>query len=97
MRRVVLKFGGTSVGIAANFAQAVALVAARTGRDERPPIVVVSALAGVTNLLVEFCALPSRNFQSIGLMLALSTLISTSPGPACGRGIESRCNCSGPP
>ena len=60
MRRVVLKFGGTSVGIAANFAQAVALVAARTGRDERPPIVVVSALAGVTNLLVEFCALPSR-------------------------------------
>jgi len=55
-----MKFGGTSVGIAANFAGALDLVAARAARDERPPIVVVSALAGVTNLLVEFGALPSR-------------------------------------
>ncbi len=60
MQRVVMKFGGTSVGIASNFAQAVALVADRAARDARPPIVVVSALTGVTNLLVEFCALPSR-------------------------------------
>lgn len=60
MRRVVMKFGGTSVGVAANFAHAVALAADRAVRDERPPIVVVSALTGVTNLLVEWCALPSR-------------------------------------
>jgi len=55
-----MKFGGTSVGVAANFAQALALVAARAERDERPPIVVVSALAGVTNLLVEYAAHPAR-------------------------------------
>jgi aspartate kinase len=69
MRRVVMKFGGTSVGIAANFARAVALVAARSARDERPPIVVVSALTGVTNQLVEFCALPSRR-ESLAAKLA---------------------------
>jgi aspartate kinase len=60
MQRVVMKFGGTSVGIASNFAQAHALVLARAARDAQPPVVVVSALTGVTNLLVEFCALPSR-------------------------------------
>ena len=60
MQRVVMKFGGTSVGIAANFQGALALVAGRARRDERPPVVVVSALTGVTNLLVEYCAVPSR-------------------------------------
>ena len=60
MQRVVMKFGGTSVGIASNFAQAQALVLARAARDAKPPVVVVSALTGVTNVLVEFCALPSR-------------------------------------
>jgi len=60
MRRVVMKFGGTSVGLAANFAGAQALVRARETRDERPPVVVVSALTGVTNLLVEYAAAPSR-------------------------------------
>jgi aspartate kinase len=49
---IVMKFGGTSVGVPANFAVATGLVAARAGRD---PVVVVSALAGITNLLVEFC------------------------------------------
>jgi aspartate kinase len=49
---IVMKFGGTSVGIAERFAVATRLVAERAGRD---PIVVVSALAGVTNTLVEFC------------------------------------------
>ncbi len=49
---IVMKFGGTSVGIPGNFAVATRLVAERAGRD---PVVVVSALAGVTNLLVEFC------------------------------------------
>jgi aspartate kinase len=49
---IVMKFGGTSVGIAEHFAVATRLVAERVPRD---PVVVVSALAGVTNLLVEFC------------------------------------------
>jgi aspartate kinase len=49
---IVMKFGGTSVGIPDHFRVATGLVAERAGRD---PVVVVSALAGVTNLLVEFC------------------------------------------
>jgi aspartate kinase len=49
---IVMKFGGTSVGVPGHFALATRLVAERAARD---PVVVVSALAGVTNLLVEFC------------------------------------------
>ena len=47
----VLKFGGTSVGIPANAEQALRLVRERAGEDL---VVVVSALSGVTNQLVEF-------------------------------------------
>jgi aspartate kinase len=46
---IVIKFGGTSVGDATRVANAIGIVAAR--RDQHP-IVVVSALAGVTNELV---------------------------------------------
>ncbi|MFP5245066.1 MAG: aspartate kinase [Thermoanaerobaculia bacterium] len=46
---IVIKFGGTSVGDADRVAQAIELVAERR---ERKPIIVVSALAGVTNELV---------------------------------------------
>ena len=46
---IVIKFGGTSVGDAQRVANAVDIVAERRKRD---PIVVVSALAGVTNDLV---------------------------------------------
>jgi aspartate kinase len=49
---IVMKFGGTSVGIPEHFGVATRLVAARAARH---PVVVVSALAGITNLLVEFC------------------------------------------
>ncbi len=48
----VLKFGGTSVGVAANAEQALRIVRTAAAQD---PIVVVSALSGVTNLLVEAC------------------------------------------
>ena len=48
---IVMKFGGTSVGEPDNFRTAVGLVRAALGRD---PVVVVSALSGVTNLLVEY-------------------------------------------
>src|SRR5262245_1258686 len=46
---IVIKFGGTSVGDATRVANAIDIVASR--REQRP-IVVVSALAGVTNDLV---------------------------------------------
>ncbi len=48
----VLKFGGTSVGIPARAEQALRIVRAAAGAD---PVVVVSALSGVTNLLVDAC------------------------------------------
>jgi aspartate kinase len=46
---IVIKFGGTSVGTAERVANAIEIVAER---QHRKPIVVVSALAGVTNDLV---------------------------------------------
>lgn len=48
---IVMKFGGTSVGVPEHFGNAVRLVCERVARD---PIAVVSALSGVTNLLVEY-------------------------------------------
>ena len=57
---IVMKFGGTSVGIPANFARAVRLVVERRAQD---PVVVVSALAGVTNLLADFCREPARRAE----------------------------------
>jgi len=52
---IVMKFGGTSVGVPEHFAVAQRLVVERRVSD---PVVVVSALAGVTNLLVDFCREP---------------------------------------
>jgi len=46
---IVIKFGGTSVGDADRVANAVAIVAKR---QHLQPIVVVSALAGITNQLI---------------------------------------------
>jgi len=46
---IVLKFGGTSVGDAAAIRRTAGIVASRL---DRQPIVVVSALAGVTNALI---------------------------------------------
>lgn len=46
---LVMKFGGTSVGTAENLRNAVKLVAAETSKQ---PLVVVSALGGVTDMLV---------------------------------------------
>ncbi len=52
-----MKFGGTSVGVPRHFKIATRLVA---GHRDRDPVVVVSALAGVTNLLADFCRHPER-------------------------------------
>jgi aspartate kinase len=47
-RPIVYKFGGTSLGSDARIREVVELIA----RAERPPVVVVSAMSGVTDLLV---------------------------------------------
>ena len=49
LKRRVLKFGGTSVGTAAALRSALEI--AETAARERPVVIVVSALAGVTNAL----------------------------------------------
>jgi aspartate kinase len=54
---IVMKFGGTSVGAPEPLRTALEQVA---GRSAEPTIVVVSALAGVTNQLVEICRDPLR-------------------------------------
>ncbi|HYR28092.1 MAG TPA: aspartate kinase [Thermoanaerobaculia bacterium] len=65
---IVIKFGGTSVGDADRVANAIDIVAAR--RD-RKPIVVVSALSGVTNQLVEASeAAREKNPQRVAEIIA---------------------------
>jgi len=54
---IVMKFGGTSVGVPGSLAVALKLVRDAAPRD---PVVVVSALSGVTNLIVELCRAPER-------------------------------------
>lgn len=54
---IVMKFGGTSVGIPDHFRVAVHEVVRRSAQA---PVVVVSALSGVTNLLVDFCSVPAH-------------------------------------
>ena len=55
----VLKFGGTSVGSAARMKEVAKLVTA----DNDPKIVVLSAMSGTTNGLVEIGALLYKNKQ----------------------------------
>ena len=62
----VLKFGGTSVGSAARMKEVAKLVTA----DNDPKIVVLSAMSGTTNGLVE-----------IGALLYKNCLLYTSPSP----------------
>jgi aspartate kinase len=64
---IVLKFGGTSVGSPAAFRNAVAQVARAAKRD---PVVVVSALNGVTDQLVRFTREPTAR-QDIASQLAI--------------------------
>jgi len=52
MKKIVMKFGGTSVATGENIRRVAKIVADSTKKDQRV-VVVVSALAGVTNQLVE--------------------------------------------
>ncbi len=54
---VVMKFGGTSVGTAANIVHVASIVTARLNTK---PIVVVSALSGVTDMLIELAEKSAR-------------------------------------
>ncbi len=67
---IVLKFGGTSVGDAEAIRRAGAIIASR---QERRPIVVVSAMAGVTNALIGLAEQASRG-QLIGALRAVEAL-----------------------
>jgi aspartate kinase len=67
---IVVKFGGTSVGDADAIRRAAAIVASR--RD-RQPLVVVSAMAGVTNALLAIAEQSSRG-QLIGAIRSIETL-----------------------
>ena len=66
---IVIKFGGTSVGDADRVSNAIDIVAERFESTDKQPIVVVSALAGVTNDLVAAseaaCAQDPRRVEKI--------------------------------
>src|SRR5438105_14346986 len=62
-----MKFGGTSVGIPDAFRVAIRQV---LDRREQDPLVVVSALAGVTDLLVDFCAHVEGRQELTSIILA---------------------------
>ncbi|MHB0971072.1 MAG: lysine-sensitive aspartokinase 3 [Thermoanaerobaculia bacterium] len=65
---IVIKFGGTSVGDATHLRCAIEIVASAS---ERKPIVVVSALAGVTNQLVAATRVASAGrFDEVETLLA---------------------------
>jgi aspartokinase/homoserine dehydrogenase 1 len=49
---VVLKFGGTSIGTSKAIVQLIAVVKKVKNRDDRVPVIVVSALSGVTDALI---------------------------------------------
>jgi aspartate kinase len=67
---IVVKFGGTSVGDAAAIERAAAIVRTRL---DRHPLVVVSAMAGVTNALLALAEQATQG-QLIGALLAVESL-----------------------
>ena len=67
---IVCKFGGTSVGDAPAIARTAAIIA---GRRDRQPVVVVSALGGATNTLLQI-AEQSAKGQLIGALSAVESL-----------------------
>ena len=67
---IVCKFGGTSVGDAEAIARTTSIIA---GRRERQPVVVVSALGGATNTLLQIAEQSSKG-QLIGALSAVEGL-----------------------
>ncbi|MEO6130800.1 MAG: bifunctional aspartate kinase/homoserine dehydrogenase I, partial [Saprospiraceae bacterium] len=60
--RIVMKFGGTSVGSADRIHQLIEIVKKRS--QEAPLVVVVSAMSGITNLLEEACTRAAAKNES---------------------------------
>ena len=67
---IVCKFGGTSVGDAESIARTASIV---RGRLDRQPVVVVSALGGTTNVLLQIAEQSARG-QLIGALSAVEAL-----------------------
>ncbi|HET9011711.1 MAG TPA: hypothetical protein VFN38_07825, partial [Gemmatimonadaceae bacterium] len=67
---IVCKFGGTSVGDADAIARTASIIA---GRRDRQPVVVVSALGGATNQLLQIAEQAAKG-QLIGALRAVEGL-----------------------
>ena len=69
----VLKFGGTSVQNAENITKTIAIIKENLAKEQL--VVVVSALGGVTNMLIECCTqtlteIKNRHFETINNLLS---------------------------
>ena len=93
MKRLVLKFGGTSVGSVEKI-QKVAEIIKKIHKEGHEIIVIVSAMSGFTNELIKKSKIISKNFNSAELDVLLSSgeQISSSllAGALINLGIESR-------
>ena len=93
MKRLVLKFGGTSVGTIEKIKKVANLVKQRLSEGNQI-IVVVSAMSGVTDELKEKSDLVSKNFDAkeLDTLLASGEQVSSSllSGALIDLGIESR-------
>ena len=79
MKRLVLKFGGTSVGSIEKI-QKVAKIIKKRQEDDNEVIVVVSAISGATNDLIKKSNLISKNFDNkeLDVLLSAGEQISSS-------------------
>jgi len=93
MKRLVLKFGGTSVGSVEKIQNAANIIKKRH-KEDNEIIVVVSAMSGTTNELLKKSNSISKNFDSKELDVLLSSGEQISSALLCGAiselGIKSR-------
>ncbi len=93
MKRIVLKFGGTSVGTIENI-QKVANIIKKTHEEGNEIIVIVSAMSGVTNELKKKSELIGKNFdkKELDTLLSAGEQISSSllSGALINLGIKAR-------
>ena len=93
MKRLVLKFGGTSVGNIEKI-QKVANIVAKRHKEDNEIIVIVSAMSGVTNELINQSMSISDNFDSreLDVLLSAGEQISSSllSGAIINLGIKAR-------
>ena len=93
MKRLVLKFGGTSVGSIEKI-QKVAEIIKKRHNEDNEIIVVVSAMSGVTSDLVKKSNLISKNFneRELDVLLSSGEQISSSllAAAVLNLGIEAR-------